>query len=121
MKTIKLKIAPTALLCVAVVLGVTGCGKPGGGGEATNVPMVGSKGQTSNSSTVQAIEALIKSETTLQGASITVKETSGSISLEGTVKNQAQKDKAESIVTTIQKEKGQQTGVLDNLMIEETK
>lgn len=115
MKTTKLKTA--GIVAVATLI-IAGCGKPGGGGEGTNAPLVGTaQNKTSNSSTVQAIEAIIKSEKSLQGASITVKEASGSISLEGTVKNQAQKDKAESIVTTIQKEKGQQTGVLDNLMI----
>ena len=115
MKTRRFTIT-SAVLLLAVAL--TGCGKPGEGGDS-KAPLVGTAaGKTSTSSTVEAIQALLKSEKSLEGASITAKEASGSISLEGTVKSQEQKDKAESIVTTVQKEKGQQTGVLDNLMIE---
>jgi osmotically-inducible protein OsmY len=96
-----------------------GCGKPGAGGGAGGTT-VGSTAPASTASTAKSIQDRIASDSSLKGASVTVKEESGTISLEGTVDNQEQKDKAESIVYAVQKEKNLQSGVLNNLMIKES-
>lgn len=106
------------LVACAIVPGL-GCGKPGGGGRAGGAT-VGSTAPASTASTAKTIQDRIATESSLKGASITVKEESGTISLDGTVDNQEQKDKAESIVYAVQKEKNLQGGVLNNLMIKES-
>ena len=109
-----------AVACLgALTIVVAGCGKPGGDTTAAGGPTVGSNAPASTADTVKTIQQRIAADKDLQGKSITVKEESGTISLEGTVDTQTQKDQAEKIVYDVQKELKQQTGVMNNLMIQE--
>lgn len=102
-----------------------GCGKPGGSAD------FGSGGQTAGSNqpaatgdTVKAIQDRIAADAEMKGAEmkgadIKVKESEGSIALEGTVTSPAQKDKAEQIVYAVENDMKQQPGVKDYLMVKE--
>ena len=96
-----------------------GCGKPGGGAESAQGPLVGSTKPASTAGTVKTIQDKIAADASLKGADIRVKEENGTISLDGTVDNQEQADKAESIVYAVQNDLKQQPGVLNHLMIKE--
>ncbi len=109
------RLALLSILLPGLVL-VVGCGKPGasGGDEGT----VGATGATSDTSTVTAIQDKIKADKDLDGANIKVTSQNGTIALDGTVSKIEQKDKAEQIVRDTQKEKKQQPGVEDRLLVQ---
>jgi ABC-type glycerol-3-phosphate transport system substrate-binding protein len=105
----------TALLLVWAI-GAVGCGKPGSSSQASspaNSPTASTGG------TVSTIQQKIKADSDLAKQDIKATEQGGTISLDGTVVNQDQKDKAEKIVLDTQKELKQQPGVLNNLMFKE--
>jgi|SRR5579872_4017016 len=91
-----------------------GCGKSGSSAsEGTG------GGAASTADTATAIQQKIKTDKEMAGADVKVSEQDGTISLEGTVTSVAQKDKAEQIVLETQKEKNQQTGDHNNLIVKE--
>jgi predicted small secreted protein len=106
-------LAPAVLVVLSML--IAGCGKPGGAGSAD----IGSGPPASRSTadTVSTIQQKLNSDRELAGANIRVSQTGGSIALDGTVPNQARKDRAEKVVMDAQKELKQQPGVLDNLMV----
>ncbi len=93
-----------------------GCGK---GGPVAAGGTVGSTGSASTAGTAATIQQRIAADKPLAGATIKVSEQGGTIALDGTVASQAQKDRADEIVYQVQKEKGLQTGDLNNLLLQE--
>ena len=104
-----------ALFGIVAIMGlslVAGC--KGGGSAETGNGMVKNTQNVAN-----LVDKELTSNPKLKGAKIKVTLDSGMLTLDGTVKDILQKDAAEKTAMDVQKKSGQQTGVNNNLIIEE--